>query len=124
MNIYLTWVLITGGVLFSICNAIVICILINFLFKMNQVSKKVSRVTTFFNWDARLLAPIFIFKKIISSYLRKYKAKSQLADLEDLLYDEDSCDLDEDSWCKKFFRSTGWITATVVALAIFLRKKD
>lgn len=126
MNVYLTGILITGGVLFSICNLVVIFILINLLLKMHRVSKKVSRLSTFFNWDARLLAPIFILKKIISSCLNKYKTKNQLAsDLENLLCDEDPCDTDDASgWCRNMLRNTGLITATLVALTIFFRKKD
>lgn len=126
MNVYLTGILIAGGILFSICNLIVIFLVVNLLLKMHRVSKKVSSLSTFFNWDARLLAPIFILKKIISFCLNKRKTNNQLAaDLEDLLCEGYSDDLSEDSnWYGKILRKTGLITAIVVALTIFFRKQD
>ncbi|BAE81571.1 conserved hypothetical protein [Chlamydia felis Fe/C-56] len=117
MNIYLTGAIIVCCVLLSTCMVTMFILTISLLYRLNKIVKNIRRITTILNFEAKILAPLFLGKKLIFSWLRK-KNKQFPKEIEDLL-----CEGSKSNWMGKICRGAKWAAAALLVWCV-LRKKD
>ncbi|MEF9496600.1 MULTISPECIES: hypothetical protein [Chlamydia] len=117
MNTYLTGAIIVCCVLLSTCMVTMFVLTISLLHRLNKIVKNVSKITTILNFEAKILAPLLLGKKLIFGWLRK-RNKRLPKDIEDFL-----CEESKSSWIGKICRGAKWTAAALLVWCVF-RKKD
>ncbi len=90
---------------------------ISLLHRMNKIVKNISKITTILNFEAKILAPLLLGKKLIFGWLRK-RNKHLPKDIEDFI-----CEGSKSNWMRKICKGAKWAAVAMLVWSIF-RKKD
>nr|CRI42651.1 Uncharacterized protein BN1224_DC9_BS_01340 [Chlamydia pneumoniae] len=119
MDNYLLGSLIFCCVLLSIGMCTIFVMTICFLRQLNKILKNIHRVTTILNFEAKILAPLMLGKKLLCGWLKKRKNRGSLSEDIDELLDEKK----QRSWKKNLGQGIKWCAALVLIWKVF-RNKD
>ncbi|EGK68984.1 hypothetical protein ABCH17_03850 [Chlamydia abortus] len=117
MNTYLTGAIIFCCILLSTCMVTVFVLTISLLHRLNKIVKNISKITTILNFEAKILAPLLLGKKLIFGWLRK-RNKHLPKDIEDFI-----CEGSKSNWMGKICKGAKWAAVAMLVWCIF-RKKD
>lgn len=124
MNCPENWILILCCSLLSFCLVIIMILMISLLRIVKKITKIFATILSFINLENKILAPIFILKKIFSLFLQKKNSK----DAQDNDNQEDDSYFQKQPHCKEFLNKRKVIkilkcTLLVISILGLLKNK-
>ncbi|SPN73656.1 hypothetical protein C10C_0493 [Chlamydia serpentis] len=119
MDNYLLGILIFCCVLLSIGMCTIFVMTIFFLRHLNKILRNIHRITTILNFEAKILTPLILGKKLLCGWLKKRKNPSALSEDIKKFLDEKQ----QNSWKKNLCRGIKWCAALLLIWKVF-RNKD
>lgn len=113
MNSYLIGALVSCCVLLSSGMIVIFIMAIFCLHNVNKILKKVNRLTTLLNFEAKVLAPLFLGKKLFFQWWKKKCAPVHESEEEE----------EQSGWIRSLFQGAKWTAAALLLWSAF-RNKD